>query len=91
MGRKNKREKSRGVQGGRRKDSRRSKPKPCQLCAGAVADWKDTSTLRRYMSDKGRIRGRSATGLCPRDQRKLATAVKNAREMALLPYVGSSR
>jgi len=91
MGRKNKREKSRGVQGGRRKDSRRSKPKPCQLCAGAVADWKDTSTLRRYMSDKGRIRGRSMTGLCPRDQRKLATAVKNAREMALLPYVSNGR
>jgi small subunit ribosomal protein S18 len=91
MGRKNKREKSRGVQGGRRKDSRRSKPKPCQLCAGAVADWKDTSTLRKYMSDKGKIRGRSATGLCPSDQRKLATAVKNAREMALLPYVGNGR
>jgi len=91
MGRKNKREKSRGVQGGRRKDSRRSKPKPCQLCAGAVADWKDTSTLRKYMSDKGKIRGRSATGLCPSDQRKLATAIKNAREMALLPYVSDGR
>ena len=91
MGRKNKREKRGAVQGGRRKDSRRSKPKPCQLCAGAVADWKDTSTLRKYMSDKGKIRGRSATGLCPRDQRKLATAVKNAREMALLPYVGNGR
>jgi len=91
MGRKNKREKSRGVQGGRRKDSRRSKPKPCQLCAGAVADWKDTSTLRKYMSDKGKIRGRSATGLCPSHQRRVATAVKNAREMALLPYVGNGR
>ena len=91
MGRKNKRERKGAVQGGRRKDSRRSKPKPCQLCAGAVADWKDTSTLRKYMSDKGRIRGRSATGLCPSDQRKLATAVKNAREMALLPYVGNGR
>lgn len=91
MGRKNKREKRGAVQGGRRKDSRRSKPKPCQLCAGAVADWKDTSTLRKYMSDKGKIRGRSATGLCPSDQRKLATAVKNAREMALLPYVSNGR
>ena len=91
MPRKNKREQRSAVRGGRRKDFRRDKPKPCQLCAGAVADWKDTSTLRRYMSDKGRIRGRSATGLCPRDQRKLATAVKNAREMALLPYVGNGR
>ena len=91
MGRKNRREKRGAVQGGRRKDSRRSKPKPCQLCAGAVADWKDTSTLRKYMSDKGRIRGRSMTGLCPSDQRKLATAVKNAREMALLPYVSDGR
>ena len=90
MGRKNKRERK-VDRGGRRKDSRRDKPKPCQLCAGAVADWKDTSTLRKYMSDKGRIRGRSATGLCPSDQRKLATAVKNAREMALLPYVSDGR
>ena len=91
MGRKNKRERKGAVRGARRKDFRRGKPKPCQLCAGAVADWKDTSTLRKYMSDKGKIRGRSATGLCPSDQRKLATVVKNAREMALLPYVGNGR
>jgi small subunit ribosomal protein S18 len=43
------------------------------------------------MSDRGKIRGRRVTGLCPSDQRKLATAVKNAREMALLPYVGNGR
>jgi len=91
MPRKNKREQRGADRGGRRQDSRRGKPKPCQLCAGAVADWKDTSTLRKYMSDKGKIRGRRVTGLCPRDQRKLATAVKNSREMALLPYVGNGR
>ena len=74
---------------GRRQDYRRGKPKPCALCAGSEVDWKDTSGLRRYMSDRGKIRGRRVTGLCPRDQRKVATAVKNAREMALLPYVAS--
>ena len=76
---------------GRRQEFRRGRPKPCALCAGAVADWKDTSTLRKYMSDRGKIRSRRVTGLCPRDQRKVATAVKNAREMALLPYVGGGR
>jgi len=91
MGRKNKRAPRGAVRGGRRQDFRRGKPKPCQLCAGAVADWKDTSTLRKYMSDRGKIRGRRVTGLCPRDQRILATAVKNAREMALLPYIGNGR
>jgi len=90
MGRKNKRA-PKGAVRGRRQDFRRGKPKPCQLCAGAVADWKDTSTLRKYLSDRGKIRNRRVTGLCPSDQRKLATAVKNAREMALLPYVGNGR
>ena len=90
MGRKNKRA-PKGAVRGRRQDFRRGKPKPCQLCAGAVADWKDTSTLRKYMSDRSKIRSRRVTGLCPRDQRKLATAVENARARALLPYVGSSR
>ena len=90
MARKNRRA-PRGTVRGRRQEFRRGKPKPCALCAGAVADWKDTSTLRKYMSDRGKIRSRRVTGLCPRDQRKVATAVKNAREMALLPYVGGGR
>ena len=49
-------------------------------------DYKDTSTLRLFISDRGKIRSRAVTGLTVRQQRQVATAIKNAREMALLPY-----
>jgi len=49
-------------------------------------DYKDTEVLRRFLSDRGRIRARAVTGLSPQQQRQLATAVRNAREMALLPF-----
>ncbi len=49
-------------------------------------DYKDTSTLRRFVSDRGKIRARRVTGTCTRHQRDVAAAVKNAREVALLPY-----
>ena len=90
MGRKNKRA-PRGAVRGRRQDLRRGKPKPCQVWAGAVAEWKDTSTGRKDLAERGKIRSRGVTGLCPRDQRRLASAVKNEREMDLLPYVGDGR
>ncbi len=73
---------------GRRYESRRGKPRPCTVCPQGGVDWKDTGFLRKYMSDRGKIRGRRVTGLCPNCQRQVATAIKNAREMALLPYVG---
>jgi small subunit ribosomal protein S18 len=73
---------------GRRQDFRRGKPRPCTVCPAGSVDWKDTSTLRKYTSDRGKIRGRRVTGLCPKCQREVAVAVKNAREMALLPYMG---
>ena len=47
---------------------------------------KDTKTLRLFISDRGKIRSRRVTGLTPQQQRQVATAVKNAREMALLPF-----
>ncbi|WP_132992994.1 30S ribosomal protein S18 [Gordonia zhaorongruii] len=47
-------------------------------------DYKDTEMLRRFLTDRGRIRKREVTGLTPQQQRQLATAVRNAREMALL-------
>ncbi len=53
-------------------------------------DYKDVTTLRLFISDKGRIRARHVTGLTVRQQRHVATAIKNAREVALLPY-GSTR
>lgn len=49
-------------------------------------DYKDTSTLRLFISDRGRIRARRVTGVTVQQQRQIATAIKNAREMALLPY-----
>ncbi|MYR06447.1 30S ribosomal protein S18 [Gordonia sp. SID5947] len=49
-------------------------------------DYKDVALLRQFLSDKGRIRGRRVTGLSPQEQRQVATAIRNAREMALLPY-----
>ncbi|OLT43122.1 30S ribosomal protein S18 [Saccharomonospora sp. CUA-673] len=49
-------------------------------------DWKDTALLRKFLSDRGKIRARRITGLTPSEQKDVARAIKNAREMALLPY-----
>nr|WP_231641411.1 30S ribosomal protein S18 [Nocardia sp. NRRL S-836] len=57
----------------------------------AVVDWKDVTLLRKFISDRGKIRSRRVTGLTPQQQRQVATAIKNAREMALLPYPSSGR
>ena len=51
-----------------------------------VVDYKDVALLRKFMSDRGKIRSRRVTGLSPKRQREVAMAIKNAREMALLPY-----
>ena len=76
--------------GRRRNGSARTRPsKPCVFCRENVAyvDYKDYNMLRRFTSDRGKIRARRVTGLCPQHQRETATAIKRAREMALLPYV----
>ncbi|MCE7946321.1 MAG: 30S ribosomal protein S18 [Chloroflexi bacterium CFX4] len=54
----------------------------------SVELYKDIDLLRRFLSDRGKIRPRRQTGLCARDQRRLAVAVKRARHLALLPFVG---
>jgi len=54
-------------------------------------DYKDTNLLRKYISDRGKIRARRVTGNCTQHQREVASAVKNAREMALLPYTSTAR
>ncbi|HKP19590.1 MAG TPA: 30S ribosomal protein S18 [Gaiellaceae bacterium] len=61
----------------------------CQFCRDKVAevDYKNVAQLRRYISEKGKIRSRRITGACRRHQVQVAAAVKRAREMALLPYV----
>ena len=51
-------------------------------------DYKDLTLIRRFISDRGKIRSRRVTGLSRRHQQQLALAVKRAREVALLPYVG---
>ena len=72
------------------KDTRptRGKKKICIFCAGKVewVDYKDINTLRRFTSDRGKIRARRVTGNCAQHQRDVAVAIKTARELALLPY-----
>ncbi len=61
----------------------------CQFCKDGVdhIDYKDTQMLRKYITDRGKIKPRRVTGVCTQHQHKLAMAIKNAREMALLPYI----
>ncbi|ORW89296.1 30S ribosomal protein S18 [Mycobacterium sp. IEC1808] len=54
----------------------------------SAVDYKDTSSLRVFISERGKIRSRHVTGLSVQQQRQVATAIKNAREMALLPHPG---
>ena len=63
--------------------------KSCHFCRDKVGevDYKNVNQLRRYVSEKGRIRNRRITGACRGHQKQVAVAVKRAREMALLPYV----
>jgi len=54
-------------------------------------DYKDTALLRKFISDRGKIRARRVTGVNAQQQRQIARAIKNAREMALLPYTAQNR
>ena len=78
------RDRKTGGGGGRRKS--------CQYCRDKVefVDYKDINALRKFISDRGKIRSRRITGACRRHQNQIATAVKRARELALLPYVSES-
>ena len=66
----------------------RPRRKVCQFCQdkNAEIDYKDIDTLRRLVSDKGKILPRRVTGTCAKHQRSVAKAVKKARQIALLPY-----
>jgi small subunit ribosomal protein S18 len=66
--------------------------KPCLHCKDKIeqVDYKDTVTLRKFISERGKIRSRRITGACRRHQSQIAKAVKRARELALLPYVNES-
>ena len=78
------REKRGGPGSGRRK--------PCPYCKDKIdqVDYKDIDGLRRFISEKGKMRSRRITGACRRHQNQIAKAVKRARELALLPYVAES-
>ncbi|MGU3436228.1 30S ribosomal protein S18 [Actinomycetes bacterium M1A6_2h] len=69
------------------------KKKVCAFCKekNSVIDYKDTTLLRKYVSDRGKIRARRVTGNCVQHQRDIAIAVKNSREVALLPYATTGR
>lgn len=72
-----------------------TKAKACTFCKDkkktTEIDYKDTALLRRFLSDRGKIRSRRVTGNCVQHQRDIAVAVKNAREMALLPFTSTGR
>lgn len=79
----------------RRRDKKGGSPgrrKPCPYCRDKIdfVDYKDIESLKRFISDRGKIRSRRITGACRRHQNQIATAVKRARELALLPYVAES-
>jgi small subunit ribosomal protein S18 len=78
----------------RRRDNKKGGPgsgrrKPCQHCRDKIeqVDYKDVTSLSKFISEKGKIRSRRITGSCRRHQSQIAQAVKRARELALLPYV----
>jgi small subunit ribosomal protein S18 len=64
---------------------------PAKSIRVGIIDYKDVATLRKFVSERGKIRARRITGVSVQEQRLIARAVKNAREMALLPYAGSGR
>ena len=72
---------------------RKPKKKVCVFCKEKISsvDYKDTNLLRKFISDRGKIRARRVTGNCTQHQRDVAMAVKNSREVALLPYSSTAR
>ena len=72
-----------------RRGGMRRRKKVCVFCGdkNGVIDYKDTNKLKRYVSERGKILPRRITGTSLKYQRKVATAVKRARHLALLPYV----
>ena len=67
----------------------RKRKKVCAICVDKVPaiDYKDTAKLRRYLSERGKILPRRTTGTCAAHQRDQTTAIKRARQIALLPYM----
>ena len=72
---------------------RKPKKKVCAFCKDKTVyiDYKDTALLRKFISDRGKIRARRVTGNCSQHQRDVDLAVMNSREMARLPYTSTAR
>ena len=72
-----------------RQMNRQRRRKVCAFCTerDAVIDYKNPAQLRKFISERGKILPRRMTGTCARHQRQLTTAIKRARQVALLPYV----
>ncbi len=68
--------------------AKKPRRKVCAFCKEKMEyiDYKDLNTLKRYISEKGKIKPRRVTGNCTQHQKRLAKAIKNARELALIPY-----
>jgi small subunit ribosomal protein S18 len=66
--------------------------KICRFCVDSTMeiDYKNHKTLRQFITERGKIIPRRITGTCSKHQRQLATAIKQARQIALLPFVGKS-
>jgi small subunit ribosomal protein S18 len=69
----------------------KKKQNPLKAAKITYIDYKDTTLLRKFISDRGKIRARRVTGVTVQEQRQIAAAIKNAREMALLPYTSATR
>lgn len=66
----------------------RAVAKNCPFCKGKTEpDYKEVGTLSRYTSERGKILGRSRTGICSKHQRAVTHAIKRARHVALLPFI----
>ena len=64
----------------------RKKKKICQMCAGKNVDYKDVPIILKYINEKGKILPRRMTGKCAKHQRYIASQIKYARFMALIPF-----
>ena len=78
------------TKGGRNAKNMKNLP-PAKPIKVGVIDYKDIATLRGFVTDRGKIRSRRITGVSVQEQRLISKAVKNAREVALLPYAGAGR
>lgn len=73
---------------GNSRPGKRGRKKVCAFCVDKVEeiDYKDVQKLRKFTSDRAKILPRRVTGTCARHQRALTTAIKRARQVALMPY-----